>query len=81
MTPGVIVMDLHGKTVFQAQTAIQAQLRRVKAGTYRIWLIHGYHCGTALREMIQTVYGKHPQIIRLESAGHDGYNDLVLREF
>ena len=40
-TAGILTLDLHGKTCVQAQAAIDAQLRRAKAGVYRLRLIHG----------------------------------------
>jgi len=81
MTAGILTLDLHGKTAHQAKTTIDAQLRRVKGGTYRLRLIHGYHGGTALQEMIRTVYEHHPQVLRLDRAAGPGITDLVLREF
>lgn len=80
MQAAILNVDLHGYTVLQAKTAIDAQLRRAKAGTYRIRLIHGYHGGTALRDMIRRDYRKHPKILRLEF-GSNGETDLVLREW
>ena len=80
MNAGIITIDLHGCTVYQAKIAIDAQLRRAKAGTYRLRLIHGCHGGTALRDMIRQDYRKHPKILRLEF-GSNTETDLVLREY
>jgi len=71
---------IHGCTVYQAKIAIDSQLKRAKAGTYRIRLIHGCHGGTALRDMIRRDYRKHPRILRLEF-GSNSETDLVLREW
>ena len=60
--------------------ALDAALRRVRPGTYRIRVIHGHHGGTALRELVRREYGRHPQVLRLEAAG-PGVTELVLREF
>ena len=79
MSDAIFEMDLHGCTVYQAKTAIDAALRRAKSGTYRIRLIHGCHGGTALRDMIRKDYKKHPKVIRTEF-GSNGETDLVLRE-
>ncbi len=79
MNPGIVTVDLHGCTVYQAKVAIDAQLRRAR-GVYRIRLIHGCHGGTALRDMIRKDYRKHPQILRLEF-GSNADTDLVLREW
>lgn len=80
MQSAILTLDLHGCTVCQAKIAIDAQLRRAKAGTYRIRLIHGCHGGTALRDMIRKDYRKHPRVLRLE-LGSNSETDLVLREF
>ena len=53
---GIFEIDLHGKNEYQAKVTIDAALRRAKAGTYRLRLIHGYHGGTALRDMIRREY-------------------------
>ena len=80
MNAGILTLDLHGCTVYQAKIAIDAQLKRAKAGTYRSRLIHGCHGGTALRDMIRSDYRRHPKILRLE-IGSNSETDLVLREF
>ena len=76
---GVLELDLHGKNAYQAKVTIDAALRRARAGTYRIRLIHGYHGGTALRDMIRREYADH--VLRLETGIDPGITDLVLREF
>ena len=51
MQPGIMELDLHGKNAYQARVAIDAALRRASSGVYRLRLIHGYHGGTALRDL------------------------------
>ena len=79
MNTGILTLDLHGCTVYQARIAIDAQLKRAK-GVYRIRLIHGCHGGTALRDMIRKDYRRHPAVLRLE-IGSNSETDLVLREW
>ena len=81
MTPGILELDLHGKNTYQAKVALEAALRRAGAGTYRIRIIHGYHGGTVLRDMVRRVYGAHPRVKRVEGGFGPGITDLVLREF
>ena len=81
MTPGILELDLHGKNTYQAKAALEAALRRAGAGTYRIRIIHGYHGGTALRDMVRREYGAHPRVKRIEGGFDPGITDLVLREF
>ncbi|MBQ9837033.1 MAG: Smr/MutS family protein [Oscillospiraceae bacterium] len=78
ISTGILELDLHGKNEYQAKVAIDAALRRAKAGTYRLRLIHGYHGGTALRDMIRRDYAtKCLRVLPLDN----GRTDLVLREF
>ncbi len=75
---GVIEIDLHGKNEYQAKITIDAALRRAKAGTYRLRIVHGYNGGTALRDMVRREYaGRVLRVIPLDQ----GRTDLVLREF
>ena len=74
----MVTLDLHGKTQYQARVALDAALRRSK-GLYRIRVIHGYHNGTALRELIWREYTERPPVLRLEAVG-ESTTDLVLRE-
>ena len=73
-------IDIHGMTQIQAMAAIDARLRRAKGDVYRIRIIHGYHSGTALRDMIRQRYASHPKVKRLELGLNPGITDLVLRE-
>ena len=78
ISAGILELDLHSKNEYQAKVAIDAALRRAKAGTYRLRLIHGYHGGTALRDMIRRDYAsKCLRVLPLDN----GRTDLVLREF
>ncbi|MEG0780250.1 MAG: hypothetical protein RRY95_03635 [Oscillospiraceae bacterium] len=80
MDAGIVTLDLHGKTQYQAQVAVDSLLRRAGAGTYRLRLIHGYHCGTALQEQLAG-YARHPKVRRVLVAPDGGVTELILREF
>ena len=73
-----VTLDLHGKTQYQARVSLDAALRRSR-GLYRIHVIHGYHNGTALREMIRQEYAAHSAVLRVEAVSESA-TDLVLRE-
>ena len=81
MNAGTITVDLHGKNTYQAKVTIDAQLRRARAGTYRIRLIHGSHGGTALRVFVRAEYAHHPKVKRLILSPDGGTTELVLREY
>lgn len=77
-TPSTVTLDLHGKTQYQARIALDAQLRR-SSGIYRIHVVHGYHNGTALRDLVRQEYAAHPQVLRLNFVSESA-TDLILRE-
>ena len=79
--PGILTVDLHGKTIYQARVTVDAMLRRAGGGVYRLRLVHGRHGGTALRDFIREHYRHHPQVLRLVSSPDGGATDLVLREY
>ena len=81
MTAGTITIDLHGMTCYQAQVAIDAALRRAGRSTYRLELVHGYHGGSAIRDMIRRTYTRHHKVLRLELGLNPGVTELVLREY
>ena len=81
MTAGTVTIDLHGMNCYQAQVAIDAALRRARPSTYRLELVHGYHSGNALRDMIRKTYSKHKKVVRLELGLNPGATTLVLREY
>jgi len=80
MQTGIVTLDLHGCNAYQAKIAIDAALKRSR-GVYRIRIIHGYHGGTALRELCRREYAKKPGVLRVEVGLNPGETDLVLREW
>lgn len=77
---GIIEVDVHEMNQYQAKTYIDSQLKRAKKSTYRLRVIHGFHGGTKLREMVRTRYRNHPKVLRIEIGANPGETDLVLRE-
>ena len=73
-------INVHNMTQAQAITAIDAMLRHANASVYRLRIIHGYHSGTVLRDMIRSRYRKHAKVKRIEIGLNQGETDLVLRE-
>ena len=80
MNGAIVELDVHGMTLYQAQIAIDAALRRA-GSAYRVRVIHGYRGGTALRDGIRERYAAHPKVRRVELGLNQGQTDLVLREF
>lgn len=82
MNAGILEIDLHGMNCKQVKIKIDSILRRAGKGTYTIRLIHGFHGGTRLREMIDKEYGsgRHEKVIRIRPGGNPGVTELILRE-
>jgi DNA-nicking Smr family endonuclease len=80
MPDGIIELDVHQMNKFQAKTYIDSRLKQAKNEVYVIRIIHGYHSGTALRDMIRKEYRGNPKVKRIELSLNPGITDLVLRE-
>ena len=79
MNSGIMEIDVDGMNQFQAKTTINAALKKATRGTYIIRIIHGYHNGTVLRDMIRREYRSHPKIMRVELSMNSGITELILR--
>lgn len=77
----IVEIDLHGKNTYQARVAIDAALRKKSRTAYRVRLIHGQNCGTALRDFIWNSYANHPLVLRVTQGANPGITELVLREY
>lgn len=80
LNTGIIEVDLHGMTKQQAKICIDSQLKKANGSIYRIRIIHGYHGGTELKDMIQKNYRRNNKVVRVEIGLNPGTTDLVLRE-
>ena len=80
MQSGIIEIDIHGMNQFQAKTTINATLKKATSNVYTIRIIHGYHNGTALRDMLRREYRSHPRILRVELTMNPGITEFILRE-
>ena len=77
----IVEIDLHGMNRYQAKVKLDAALRRARPGTMRLRVVHGYHSGCALRDLVRGEYAAHPKVLRVETRLGEGVTDLVLREF
>ncbi|MDF2905005.1 MAG: hypothetical protein K0R34_326 [Herbinix sp.] len=80
MNTGIVEVDIHGMTRFQAKVFLDHQLKSAKKDIYRIRVIHGYQGGTQLRDMVRGDYRGHPKVLRVEIGLNQGSTDLILRE-
>ena len=77
---GTVEVDIHGMNSYQAKLCLESALKRAKRDVYRIRVIHGYHGGTALRELVRREIAKNPKVLRVEFGANQGETELVLRE-
>lgn len=80
MNTGIVELDIHGMTRYQAKVCIDNQLKKAKKDIYRIRVIHGYQGGTQLRDLVRGDYLRHPKVLRIEIGLNQGCTDLILRE-
>lgn len=77
---GIVEADIHGMNAYQAKVKIDTLLKQADKSVYRIRVVHGYHSGTILKDMVCKEYQKHPKVLRLDHAVNEGITDLILRE-
>lgn len=51
--PYSIELDLHGQTVESARKLITQRLKNIPSDTRELHIFHGYHGGTALKDMVR----------------------------
>lgn len=77
---GIIELDIHGMNKYQAKIFIESRLKKSDKSVYRLRVIHGYHGGTELRDMVRKEIGQNKKVLRVEMGLNQGETDLVLRE-
>lgn len=76
----IIDIDLHGLFQDEAIKVVDKALKAADNSTYQIRLIHGYHRGTSLKNMIIDEYKYDPKVLRIQPGDNQGVTILVLRE-
>lgn len=80
LSSGIIEINVHGMNQYQAKMKIQSVLKRLNSSVYIIRIIHGYHNGTVLRDMLRREFRSHPKIKRIELSLNQGITDLIIRD-
>lgn len=83
ISTGIIEVDIHGMTAYEAKNYLNSVLNRTDASVYRVRVIHGYHSGTILRTMLfdEYNYGRNKKVKKVQGGNNPGITELVLREF
>ena len=79
-TPGITEIDIHGMNKYQAKILLESRIKSAPKSTYRLRIIHGYHGGTELQNMVRKEFGANKKVLRVEMGLNPGETDLVLRE-
>ncbi len=77
---GIVELDIHGMNKYQAKIFIESRLKKADKSVYKLRVIHGYHGGTELRDMVRKEIGQNKKVLRVEMGLNQGETDLVLRE-
>ena len=83
ITTGIIEVDIHGMTAWEAKNYIDKVLKKVDGSVYRIRVIHGFHGGTSLKSMLLDEYSfeRSEKVKKVQGGNNLGITELVLREF
>lgn len=80
MDKPIIEIDIHGMNKVQAKTYIDGILKKAGKNVFRIEIIHGFHGGSSLRDMVRSTYKNNPKVKRIELGLNNGATTLILRE-
>ena len=75
---GTEVIDLHNETRESGRKKLTAKLNSLPKGTQELVVIHGYHSGTVLRDMVRGF--KHPKVERKILGMNQGETIFVIRK-
>ena len=83
MLSGIVEIDVHGLTCEQALVRVEKEVKAAHPSIYRLRIIHGYHGGTRIKEMLQDEFsdGRNEKVCRVIGGGNQGITELVLREY
>ncbi|MBQ3887334.1 MAG: Smr/MutS family protein [Acutalibacteraceae bacterium] len=73
-----LTIDLHGHTTESAKKALDTALKTLSAEVHEVEVVHGYHQGTALRDMVRRY--KHPKIARKILGMNQGTTIFIIKQ-
>ncbi len=76
--PYSIELDLHCQTVDSARKLLTDTLKKIPSDVHEIHVIHGYHGGTALRDMVRNY--RHHRIERKILGLNQGTTIFVIKK-
>lgn len=73
----ILTIDIHNHTVYEAKQKLQLVVKIAPCEIKEIVVIHGYHGGTALRDMVRKEF-KSKRIARKYLSLNPGITSLIL---
>ncbi|MDD4848365.1 MAG: Smr/MutS family protein [Bacteroidales bacterium] len=78
--PAILKIDIHGLTAQEAKEKVQEMVKKAPRNVQKIVVVHGYHNGTVLSEMVRRQI-RSPRIVDIIPAvGNDGETVIWLKE-
>lgn len=74
----IITIDIHNHTVSDAKQKLQIAVKIAPSETKEIVVIHGYHNGTALRDMVRNDF-RSKRVARKYLSLNPGITSLILQ--
>ncbi len=71
-------IDLHGQTRESAKKLIDSELKKLPPDTREVEIVHGFHQGTSLRDMVRAY--KHPKVERKILGLNQGTTVFIIRQ-
>jgi len=72
-------LDLHGYTVAEAKKIVEMTIARIPKGDQELRVIHGYHSGDTIKQLVQSRNGiRSKRIVRRRYTKNQGETILVL---
>lgn len=83
LTGGIIEIDLHGCSYEEGLKKTEQAVNSANQSVYRIRVIHGFHGGNRLKNMLveEFSYGRSDHVLRVVGGSNQGTTDLILREY
>ena len=73
-----MTIDLHGMTCAQAKEELDRTLRSIPQDTRELTVVHGYHGGTTLRDLVRSY--RHPKIERKMLSMNNGSTVFIIKK-
>lgn len=74
-----LIVDIHGMRTREAENRLKSIIEYVGNDIDRIVVIHGFHSGTALREMVRSELS-HPRITAKRPTENEGETLIVIKK-